>query len=111
MLTASLNTEKLPPESSELSSVELEADERVYVIVLNYKGWEVTIECVESVLRSTGVNVTVVICDNESPDGSMDKLRAWARGEQKPPDPANPSLASLSRPHAPKPLDFIELNR
>lgn len=57
------------------------AEARVFVLVLNWNGWRDTIECLESVLRLTYPNYRIVVIDNGSAAGSMEKLKAWAAGE------------------------------
>ncbi|GAW94074.1 glycosyltransferase family 2 protein [Calderihabitans maritimus] len=53
----------------------------VAIIVLNWNGWRDTIECLESLQRLTYPNYQVIVVDNGSTDDSIEKLRAWARGE------------------------------
>lgn len=48
----------------------------IYVIILNYNGYEDTRKCVESVLKSTYSNLKVLIVDNASTDHSEEKLRS-----------------------------------
>lgn len=52
----------------------------VYAVVLNWNGYQDTIACLETLLASTEVNLRVVVCDNASSDGSLDKIEAWADG-------------------------------
>ncbi len=42
----------------------------VYIIILNWKGWQDTIECVESCLKLTYTSFRILIVDNGSTDGS-----------------------------------------
>ena len=53
----------------------------VYILILNYNGWRDTVECLESVQRLTYPNYRIVVIDNGSTDGSLDKIKAWAAGE------------------------------
>ncbi|WP_242656389.1 glycosyltransferase [Desulfofundulus thermosubterraneus] len=53
----------------------------VFIIILNYNGWQDTVECLESVQRLTYPNYRIVVIDNGSTDGSMEKIKAWAAGE------------------------------
>jgi len=55
----------------------------VYIILLNYKGYRDTIECLESLTDLHYANYTVVVCDNASPDGSEQYIRAWAEENRK----------------------------
>lgn len=52
----------------------------VAVLVLNWNGWADTIECLESVLRLDYPNFQVIVCDNGSTDGSIDRFLDWAAG-------------------------------
>ena len=51
---------------------------KVYIIILNYKGWQDAIECLKSVFASGYNNFTVVLIDNDSRDHSLDHIRSWA---------------------------------
>lgn len=76
----------------------------VYVILVNWNGWSDTIECLESLFRSTYKGFNVVVCDNNSGDGSVDRILGWAAGDVTPPCASNPALEHLSCPPVPKPL-------
>lgn len=54
---------------------------KVAIIVLNWNGWRDTIECLESLQRLTYPNYQVVVVDNGSTDESVEKIKAWAKGE------------------------------
>lgn len=54
---------------------------KVYIVLLNFNGWYDTIECVESLMKLKNSNVHIVICDNNSQDGSIDKIKQWAEGK------------------------------
>jgi len=85
---------------------------RVYVVVVNYRGWRDTIPCLESVLRSDYPDFQVVVCDNGSGDDSLDRLERWARGVERPaPAAAGDALAPLFEPALPKPVAFARLSR
>jgi GT2 family glycosyltransferase len=60
----------------------LRLSERVYVVVLNWNGWEDTIECLQSLCLLEGGEVRIVVCDNDSADGSLERIRGWAAGTQ-----------------------------
>jgi GT2 family glycosyltransferase len=64
-----------PPEALRLS-------ERVYVVVLNWNGWQDTIECLQSLSFAVDDSVRIVVCDNASTDGSLEHIRSWAAGRQ-----------------------------
>lgn len=50
------------------------------VVLLNWNGWQDTIECLESLLASDYTDFQVVVCDNGSRDGSLERIQAWADG-------------------------------
>ncbi len=50
----------------------------VFIVVLNWNGWLDTIECINSLRRITYNNFRIVICDNNSSDESLDRIREWA---------------------------------
>ncbi|MFQ6608534.1 MAG: glycosyltransferase family 2 protein [Fidelibacterota bacterium] len=50
------------------------------VILLNWNGWRDTIECLESLKKSTYKDFTFIVVDNGSTDGSLKKIRKWAEG-------------------------------
>lgn len=54
---------------------------KVSIIVLNWNGWEDTLECLESLYQITCPNYEVVIVDNGSTDDSVEKIKAWADGK------------------------------
>jgi GT2 family glycosyltransferase len=75
---------------------------RLGVVLVNWNRWSDTIECLESILRSS-IPLRIVVVDNASGDGSPDRIVDWAAG-------ANPAVATsvafakFSTPEIPKPL-------
>src|SRR5438270_13855713 len=53
---------------------------RIVAIILNWNGWEDTIECVESLLRSARLPSQIVVVDNGSTDDSVERICEWAEG-------------------------------
>jgi GT2 family glycosyltransferase len=82
-------------------------NEHVYVVLTNWNGWRDAIECLESLFRLNYPSYTVVVSDNDSSDGSLEKIRGWARGEIVA-ETANPALARLTTPAIRKPVAFSE---
>jgi GT2 family glycosyltransferase len=76
-----------------------------YVVLLNWNGWQETTECLESVFRLEYSHFTVIVCDNASSDGSMQRIESWAKGFI-PASCNSPDLARLTVPPIPKPIDF-----
>ena len=80
------------------------------VILLNWNGWKDTLECLESVFRLDGKDFRVIVCDNASTDGSLEKIKQWARGELAA-ECANPQLSGLTSPPVAKPIQYLEMTR
>jgi len=53
-------------------------DPLVYILVLNWNGWEDTIACLESVLSTDYSNYRIIVCDNGSSDQSLHFIKTWA---------------------------------
>ncbi|EDM23176.1 glycosyl transferase, family 2 [Caminibacter mediatlanticus TB-2] len=82
-------------------------NKKVYIIILNYNGWQDTIECLESVLKSDYNNYQIVVVDNYSPNNSMDYLKKWAKGELCLWLPDSNPVKRLSFPLEKKPLEYV----
>jgi GT2 family glycosyltransferase len=54
---------------------------RVAVVVLNWNGWNDTVECLEALQRLDYPDYRVTVVDNGSSDASAERIRQWARGE------------------------------
>lgn len=85
---------------------------RVYIVIVNWNGSTDTIECLESLFRLNYQNYRVVVCDNGSTDGSLDRIMAWAEGRleahiglQK------PAHGHLTLPPVEKPLSYAFYDR
>ncbi|MBU0699942.1 glycosyltransferase family 2 protein [bacterium] len=80
---------------------------KTYIIILNYNGWTDTIECLESVFRSDYLNFQVVVVDNNSPNNSLEYIKAWSEGKINVwTDPKN-QLRHLSFPPVQKPISSV----
>jgi GT2 family glycosyltransferase len=51
----------------------------VVISILNWNGWQDTLECLESVRKLSYPNYLIVVIDNGSWDGSAERIKAWAR--------------------------------
>lgn len=69
---------------------------KVYIVILNWNGWRDTVECLESVYQLKYENFQVVVCDNESTDGSVDKINSWSRNSSEARPSPSPKMAHLS---------------
>lgn len=53
----------------------------VYVVILNWNGWQDTVDCLNSLLNSDNDNIKIVICDNGSSDNSIEEINNWCSAE------------------------------
>lgn len=83
----------------------------VYILLLNWNGWRDTVECLESLFRLDYPDFRVIVCDNDSGDGSLEKIRGWAEGSVLVNVPAEHPLSGLSSPPVPKPVSVAEYDR
>lgn len=51
------------------------------IVILNWNGWKDTLLCLESVFQLKGERFSVIVCDNGSTDGSLEKIEEWAQGK------------------------------
>lgn len=73
----------------------------VAIILVNWNGWQDTIACVQSCLSLDYPEFRIIVCDNGSRDGSLERIAAWARGETSVPvDLASP--VHLAAPRLPR---------
>lgn len=55
----------------------------VYIIILNWNGWEDTIDCLDSVFNSDYTNYKIILLDNNSQNNSVEKLKPWINKNAK----------------------------
>ncbi|MDY9922734.1 glycosyltransferase family 2 protein [Methanobacterium sp.] len=56
---------------------------RVSIVIINWNGWEDTIECLESLFHINYPNFDVIVVDNDSKDDSLEKIRSYCSGDLK----------------------------
>lgn len=79
----------------------------VSIIILNWNGWQDTIECLESVLKSEHKNYHIILIDNFSQDGSVRKIKEWALKENNVKIETN--FPQFVFPLADKPIQIFEI--
>ena len=83
---------------------------RVAILLLNWNGWNDTLECLESIFRLDYRNFVVVLCDNASTDGSVDRFREWIGGTSSHVRVADARRGQSAIPIR-RPIPFVELTR
>jgi len=53
----------------------------VAIIILNWNGWQDTIECLESIYQINYPNYNVIVIDNNSNDNSLEKIKKYCKGK------------------------------
>ena len=81
---------------------------RVYIILVNWNGWRDTIECLETVFRADYPDFRVIVCDNGSTDGSLERIKEWAEGLLPSAVATESHMYRFSAPPCSKPLQCIE---
>lgn len=81
---------------------------RMGIVLVNWKRPGDTIECLESIFRST-IPVRVIVIDNGSNDSSLDQIAEWAAGA-RPAVPISPAMARFSQPPVPKPISVRRID-
>lgn len=56
---------------------------KVGIIILNWNGWKDTIECLESLYQITYPRYEVIVVDNNSTNGSIEKIKEYCEGRIK----------------------------
>jgi len=78
---------------------------KVSIIILNWNGWEDTIECLESIYQIAYPLYDIIVVDNGSKDDSIQKIKDYAEGKIK--------VESQFFDYSPdnKPLDLKEFSK
>ena len=84
---------------------------KVYVVILNWNGWGDTVECLESVFSNTYSNYHVIVCDNASSDGSMERFREWADMGLGVPENVDSPVRERTFYQVPRPIRWIQYSR
>lgn len=76
---------------------------KVYIIIVNHKGHEDTIECLESVLKLSYGNFKVLVIDNsQDKKESLDYIVSWAKGIHR----SKSLFPEIVYPSVPKPISY-----
>jgi GT2 family glycosyltransferase len=54
---------------------------KVYIVILNYKQWQDSRDCLDSVLQSSYTNFSVLLIDNNSENNSLSHLIEWLKNK------------------------------
>jgi GT2 family glycosyltransferase len=54
---------------------------KVSIILINWNGWEDTVECLESLYQINYSNYNVILVDNDSEDDSLQRIKDYLKGD------------------------------
>ena len=80
---------------------------RVAIILLNWNSRMDTLECLESVFRLDYPDFQVLVCDNNSSDGSLDSIQEWAEGLISVVPMSNVFAKAFAEPRLKKSLHYV----
>ncbi|WP_299259046.1 glycosyltransferase family 2 protein [uncultured Aquimarina sp.] len=80
---------------------------KFYILIVNYNGYQDTIECLESLYHLGNQNFQTIVIDNSNLDNDFDHLRAWANGEMS--FESDTNFPQYVKPLVNKPIDYISL--
>jgi GT2 family glycosyltransferase len=78
---------------------------KVYIVIVNFNGLDHTIECIESVLKSSYKNFQLILIDNSSNDLSYDGIVDWLNGDRL--QRIRTSFPDLVFPLTVKPIPYV----
>lgn len=82
---------------------------KVYVVLINYNGWEDTIECLQSLINVNYKPMNIIVIDNASKDDSIRNIVQWAEGNRQAKTENNDLLGNIIIDKKP-PILFSLLN-
>jgi GT2 family glycosyltransferase len=59
----------------------MNTEKHVVIVILNWNGWKDTVECLESLYQNNYHNYGIIVVDNDSVDGSVDRIKDYCTGE------------------------------
>jgi GT2 family glycosyltransferase len=83
---------------------------RVYIVIVNWNGWRDTIECLESLFSCDSTAFRIIVCDNDSADDSVDRIKAWAAGSLDVDAQGPPRVGRFGLPHCSRPIPLQEID-
>lgn len=86
-------------------------DPLVYILILNWNGWQDTIECLESVFNTDYSNYRVIVCDNGSNDQSLPIIKRWADSQISINQPNNSPIRYHFSQKINRPIKYKEYTR
>jgi len=69
--------------SAKYSGMFKQLDKKVSIVILNYKLPEDTLECIQSIYNNIYEKFQIIVVDNGSQDGSVEKIINWAEKNKK----------------------------
>jgi hypothetical protein len=67
-----------------MSVVNIDIKPSVFVVIINWKGCDDTLDCLNSLTTLTYENFSIVVVENDSGDGSLDRIKIWSAEKSVP---------------------------
>jgi len=80
---------------------------KLCIVLVNYKGYKDTIECIESILKSDYQNFQIIVIDNSPDYESVDQFKRWAISDVE----VVTDYPNIIFPLASKPIEYIFLTQ
>ncbi|WP_378180258.1 glycosyltransferase family 2 protein [Aquimarina sp. SS2-1] len=77
---------------------------KLYIVLINFNGYQDTIECLESILKQRCSNFQVLLIDNSTSDDDVIQLSSWADGSSK--NQIKTLYSEIVLPITAKPIDY-----
>ena len=68
---------------------------RVAIVLVNWNNWQDCVQCIDSLLGMDHVNFHIFVVDNDSQDGSVEKIHSWCASPE--PTPGIKSIVGVVR--------------
>lgn len=75
----------------------------ITILILNWNGWQDTIECLESIYQNNYPNFNVIVVDNGSTDNSINKIKDFCKGK------ISVTSTFFNTDPTNKPINFLEV--
>lgn len=77
---------------------------KVFISIINWNRWDITIECVESLLKLDYPNYHIIMIDNNSTNDSLENIQAYLRRQLEPHYPKGSSIEKYVAPIGTSPV-------
>lgn len=77
---------------------------KLYIVLVNFNGYQDTIECLESIFKQDNQSLQVILVDNSNSDTDLNELSSWSEGNYN--EEIKTNFPSIVFPLIQKPIDY-----